>query len=322
MINEEKIARFLEGRNSKKYIVGVEVPYGSNEVSLIINDPEQGKYISKDEFHSFVWFKEAITKKMFAGKRVDIQKNMKKFGVTITKQKVNINGGYCPKRMDRGFKYMAKCNGSYGKLLNFFKAGGIDVYGEQHKKYFIAITPVEQYLISSGRRLFKGIEDYDELHRLQFDLETTGLYPKGALLSAPEIQEVRDRISTGEDVSNLYEFDTDHNPIRYKDAEIFQIGIKDNRGFEKILEVSLGTKEERNNSETYIIFKFFEIIEKLNPDTIVGYNSENFDWPFIFTRCELLGLEIEFVAKTRAKNSKIKQRNELRGCIKKSKSLI
>ena len=34
MIDEGVIARFLEGRNQKKYIVGVEIPYGSAEVSL------------------------------------------------------------------------------------------------------------------------------------------------------------------------------------------------------------------------------------------------------------------------------------------------
>jgi hypothetical protein len=297
MVNEEKLARFLEGRNSKKYIVSVEVPYSSNEVSLVINDPEKGKYVSKDDFHSFIWFKEEITKIMFGGKRVDIKKNLTKFGVTLTKQKVNISGGYCPKRMDRGFKYMAKCNGSYGKLLNFFKAGGIDVYGEAHKRYFVAISPVEQYLISSGRRLFKGMDDYDDLHRLQFDLETTGLYPKGALLSQEEIKEIKETVDV-HDLVKLYELDINGDPIRYKDAEIFQIGIKDNRGTEEILECSLGTTKERNNSEIYVIFRLFEIIDELRPDTIVGYNSENFDWDFIFTRCEILGLEIEFVAKT------------------------
>jgi hypothetical protein len=38
-------------------------------------------------------------------------------------------------------------------------------------------NPVEQFLIQSGKRLFKGMDDYD-VHRFQFDLETTGLFAK------------------------------------------------------------------------------------------------------------------------------------------------
>ncbi len=40
----------------------------------------------------------------------------------------------------------------------------------------LALPPEEQYLIASGRTYFRGL-GFDELHRLQFDLETTGLEP-------------------------------------------------------------------------------------------------------------------------------------------------
>jgi hypothetical protein len=38
-------------------------------------------------------------------------------------------------------------------------------------------NPVE-FLIQSGKRLFKGMDDYNDVHRFQFDLETTGLFAK------------------------------------------------------------------------------------------------------------------------------------------------
>src|SRR6266567_9635137 len=41
---------------------------------------------------------------------------------------------------------------------------------------YYRVGPVEQYLMSSGRVYFRGIA-YDDLHRLQFDLETTSLDP-------------------------------------------------------------------------------------------------------------------------------------------------
>lgn len=40
----------------------------------------------------------------------------------------------------------------------------------------LTLPPEEQYLVSSGRNYFRGIA-FDDLHRLQFDLETQGLNP-------------------------------------------------------------------------------------------------------------------------------------------------
>lgn len=298
-MTEEVISRFLEGRNQQKYIVGVEIPYGSPDVHLIINPPNEKKYISKDKLTSFIWFKEEVTKILFNGNRSLISKATKKYGITITKLKTSTPNEEEPKRMRNGYKYMAKTQGSFTKIINFFKEGGIDIYGKNHRDYFVSINPVEQYLIASGKRLFKGMEDYDDLHRLQFDLETTGLKPKGDLLSAEEIKDVKSRMNTGEDLTKLYEFDLDNNPIRQKDSKIFQVGMRDNRGYEEIIEVPQeGTRQEQREYEMYAILKFFEVIKNMEPDVIVGYNSENFDWSFIFTRCEILGLDIEVIAKT------------------------
>jgi DNA polymerase elongation subunit (family B) len=61
----------------------------------------------------------------------------------------------------------------------------------------LALPPEEQYLVATGRTYFRDLE-FDELHRLQFDLETTGLDP------------ARDRI--------------------------FLVAVRDNRGRAEILE--------------------------------------------------------------------------------------
>src|SRR4029453_16881003 len=41
----------------------------------------------------------------------------------------------------------------------------------------LALPPEEQYLVATGRTYFHGLS-FDELRRLQFDLETTGLNPE------------------------------------------------------------------------------------------------------------------------------------------------
>ena len=55
---------------------------------------------------------------------------------------------------------------------------GVDIEGlrDLHDSYY-SVGPVEQYLMATGRVCFRGMA-YADLHRLQFDLETTSLSPK------------------------------------------------------------------------------------------------------------------------------------------------
>src|SRR6266852_7074969 len=71
---------------------------------------------------------------------------------------------------------------------------------------YYRVGPVEQYLMLTGRVYFRGLA-YDDLHRLQFDLETTSL-----------------------------------NPER---GRIFLVSIQDNRGFSTILEAPSPDQEAR-----------------------------------------------------------------------------
>ena len=112
-------------------------------------------------------------------------------------------------------------------------------------------------MISTSRRLFKGYNGYDELKRLQFDLETQGLNPE------------------------IHAID--------------QIGIRTNKGFEKIITVT-GEGEERKLNELRAIIEFVQILRDEKPDVIAGHNSENFDWNFIIVRCQQLGTSLEEIS--------------------------
>ncbi len=50
----------------------------------------------------------------------------------------------------------------------------IEHLGDLPRESVLALPPEEQYLVASGRTYFRDLP-FDELHRLQFDLETTGL---------------------------------------------------------------------------------------------------------------------------------------------------
>ena len=284
-ISFERIEEFLSGRDPQKYIVGIEGSYHQNFVSLIINDPVKGKSIEQHTLKPFLWLKHEVVNLIYGGDRKRIKQAMREYGVKIKELTTKDADGNLPKRMDKGYKFMATCNGAYNQLIKFFDEGGVDIFsGEKaypndkdstvkFKDLFVKFSPDEQFLIQTGKRLFKGMDDYNDVHRFQFDLETEGL-----------------------------------------DAEvdaIFQIGIKDNRGFELVLETKGDTPKEKRDSERNNIIKFFNTITKICPDIITAYNSENFDWPFFQTRCERLGLDITQIAKTLNPKSKIRWKDAM-----------
>jgi len=256
----EEIEEYLGGYDDQKYIVGVESSYYDNKVHLIIHDPEKGKRIEKHKLIPFLWMKSPNMEVFYGGNRKTIKEKMREFKIKFIPLSVTDEEGNNFKRLEDGYKFLVRCKGTYGDLLKFFKEGKMGVYDEEHRSNFLAINPTEQFLIQSGKRLFKGLEDYSEIHRLSFDLETTGLDP-------------------------------------YK-SRIFQIGTKDNRGFQHILTIEDGEEEIVNSREREAITTFFQIITHLKPAIVAGYNSENFDWYFIVTRCEVLGLDIKKIAKT------------------------
>lgn len=119
-------------------------------------------------------------------------------------------------------------------------------------------------MISSGRRFFKGYEDYDEILRMIFDLETEGLDPRYCRINQIGIRFNR--------------------PVMYRGNKV---------DFERILTVTGETKEEKDLNELHNIKVMLSMIQYFKPDVITAHNGENFDWNFIIERCKILGTSIE-----------------------------
>ncbi len=54
-VSNEEIENFLQGSNPQKYIVAIESAYNEPNVTLVINDPEKGKYLYDDKYKPFLW---------------------------------------------------------------------------------------------------------------------------------------------------------------------------------------------------------------------------------------------------------------------------
>ena len=242
MISNEEIESFLHGNDPEEFIVAIEYDYRENCIYKIKEIPGKGKEIRKDTFTPFAWVGDLRGIKFYNDSKGAQKEAMTKHGIVIEKLETHGN-----ERLEKGLTYIVKSLKGYRELIQFFREGGCDPWGEKTKDRVMILPPVEQYLISKEKRLFKGFENYDEVTRLVFDLETTALEPK--------------------------------------DGRIFMIGIKTNKGYHRVIEC-MDENEEKNS-----IIEFFKVINELKPSIIGGYNSANFDWHWIFERCDILGID-------------------------------
>jgi DNA polymerase elongation subunit (family B) len=109
-----------------------------------------------------------------------------------------------------------------------------------------------QYLLQSGKTLFKGM-DFSDLYRMQIDIET---------------------------YSKEYRF----SRADRKDDRIILISMSDNRGWETVI----GGK---TISEKKLLQQCISIINEKDPDVLEGHNIFNFDLPYILSRCDLNEIE-------------------------------
>ena len=261
-VTKEQVGSFLAGSNQMEHVIKIECSYNEDEVSIIYRDYNGVKRIRKDAFKPFVWMTQSGARQLFTGNRIKLKDTLSKYGIEcrglITSNGVN----EAPERMKNGYNVMfyARNKMTFTRFMQFFTEAGVPIYPKQKDKnyglrYFVAIPPVEQYMIQTGIRLFKGYEDYDDVVRMEWDLETEGLDPNIHMIS--------------------------------------QIGIRTNKGFEEIITIDGSTPDEKFENEMTGIMQMFDIIKREKPDVVTGHNTENFDWVFVDTRLRKHGTNLE-----------------------------
>jgi len=193
MISNEEIEQFLQGNDDEKYIIGVEYDYVKDCIWKIIEHPIHGKQIKKDTFIPFAWVGDLRGLNFYQSSKALQKEAMTKHKIVIEKLRTDGND-----RLERGLTYMVKSLNGYRSLIQFFREGGIEPWGETTRGLVLILPPVEQFLVVKEKRMFKGFEEYDSITRFVFDLETTSLEPK--------------------------------------DGRIFMIGMKTNKGFSEVIE--------------------------------------------------------------------------------------
>ena len=257
MVTKEQIDLFLSGSNPMERIIKIEMDYNDDKVHVFYRDENGRKKCQIDDFYPFVWAKQTAGRGLFNGNRKLLKDKMNEYNIGCKGLIVSDENNNIPSRMENGYRVMffAKSPMSFSRFMDFFIEGKRPIYPKVNDsnnglKDYIVVAPNEQYMITTGKRLFKGYEDYDDLIRLEWDLETEGLVPEVDMIS--------------------------------------QIGIRTNKGFEKIITIE-GEKEEKASNELKGLKEFFDIIKDIDPDVICGHNTENFDWNFNDVRLQKHG---------------------------------
>lgn len=140
-------------------------------------------------------------------------------------------------------------------MLDYLRENDVCFWDEKDSVIF-SLPPLTQYMIQTGRRMNKGVEDYEDMKVMVLDIETKAL---------PQYEHIESAAL---------------NP---KLSYIFEIGLWTNRGQFEILSAS-NSEEERA-----ILDRTWELIGQWNADLILTHNGEKFDWMFIEKRMEILG---------------------------------
>ena len=285
-ITMEAVKTFMEGHDPEERIVNITTNYRDPFVKVYYRDEDDNKCVSERPFYPFVWAKKEVCvkmKKFIMDNNIcggSMAKMMGKYGIFVKELSTKNNDGQVVESMENGYTFIfyATRPMSYSDFLKFFKEAGHPIYRDRKDgqeelaknkgEYYLTATPEEQYLISTGKRYFKGYNDYDETLRMIFDLETTGLNTKN-----DKIEQIGVRFN---------------RPVKYKGKAF---------NFERVFAVEGETEEERAASEMEAIRNFLLCIAIFKPDIITGHNSENFDWVMLIGACERLGTSLYEMSK-------------------------
>lgn len=273
-ITQEQIEAFIDGHDPQERIVNLMYDYDDTFVRVIYRNENDKKCEYREDFYPFCWATRMACERLCHGDREQVKKLLGRYGIGVKKLSQTDVDGNVRHEFNDGYLFMfyAKSPMSYRTFLQFFKDADNPVYNNKkdntqqsskaESRQYLCVTPQEQFMISTGKRFFKGYDDYDQILRMTFDLETTGLNTE------------KDRI--------------------------IQKGVRINRpfpgypnGFEKIINIDGDTEEEKDKCELWAIEQMLKMIQAFQPDVITAHNCENFDWNMIIGACKRLGVDFE-----------------------------
>ncbi len=229
--NETLVNEKLYGHDNSAGIIAVEsrdAKDGSCEIVVASRDKGEKATLTAEVFRPFIWIEDP---KLLEGLK-------EKFDLRELE-------GDAPLRWIADF-------GSVGGLKTAAKhikdKTGSNPSDRNAPYHFIG-NPAQQYLMQTGKTLFKGMT-FSDLKRMQVDIETH--------------------------TAEGFDFPKSSRP----EDRIIIIAMSDNSGWTELLST-------KDMDEGRMLERFVELIQERDPDTIEGHNLFNFDLPYIFERAAM-----------------------------------
>jgi DNA polymerase elongation subunit (family B) len=128
-----------------------------------------------------------------------------------------------------------------------------DTEKQRPDEVYLPGSPEQQYLMQTGRTLFKGMA-FEDLVRLQLDIEVYS--PAGfPQASVPE-------------------------------HRIILVALSDSTGWSRLVGAPGMTEEE-------VLRETLDLVKERDPDVIEGHNITGFDFPYLFERCRRWGVPLD-----------------------------
>jgi len=228
--------------------------------------------------------------------------------------------------LDKSFKpYIYAHPHDFDDCINELKELKLHKVEKVHKrdngtlKDFLKITlnhPRDIYKLKEKIRELKSVEEIRE-HDMPFYrryLIDKGLFPmntvevQGKVLNSTrspdkkcifEMQSEPQNLGSGLEELNMLSFNIEacntKGMPQVKEDPIIMISLSSNQGLHKLLSTKKSSLDfvKTFPNEKELIIKFVETIQSEDPDIILGYNSDRFDFPYIKERAEKLGVPLK-----------------------------
>ena len=144
-------------------------------------------------------------------------------------------------------------------------------------------------LIPMTEVMAKGeiIESYGDLNSKKQDIEIIKLTEK--------LERINDNPLDFRIISFDLEVRNPHGMPNSQVDEIIMIGVASNFGIKQVISTKTNTRGDfvkQVANEKELIQEFVNLVKKSNADIIVGYNSDNFDFPYLKDRARILDVDL------------------------------
>ena len=176
-VSREVVDSFFRGRDPMERIVKIECGYNDTSATVIYRDKNGKKKVLYEDFKPFCWVSDKAECMMFGGDRKRTLCEIPKYGIVRKELRTRADDGTFVERMENGFRYLYQAEHamSYSAFLRFFDNAGAPIFDDRREEQiYMTISPVEQHMVYTGKRMYKGYDDYDDIVRMTWMMSKDG----------------------------------------------------------------------------------------------------------------------------------------------------